>query len=131
MTPIFLVIRLQRSQLERWLLREPSRSPDLSVGMRIRTSHCGTLVLKDLHVPILIFGSVHSRRSFSAGRKSDCGKRIVRRQVRGVDLGPCLDDGEDLRRREVCEGEIVGRGKGEDVAFSFDGFGAKEEGREI
>ena len=51
--------------------------------------------------------------------------------MRGVDLGPCLDDGEDLRRREVCEGEIVGWGKGEYVAFSFDGFGAEEEGGKI
>ena len=51
--------------------------------------------------------------------------------MEGVDFRPHLYDGEDLRGGEVCEGEVVRRGEGEDVAFSCYGGGLKEEVGEV
>lgn len=38
--------------------------------------------------------------------------------MRGVDLGPCVDDGEYLCGGEVGEGKIVRGCKGYDIAFA-------------
>ena len=45
----------------------------------------------------------------------------------GVDLCPGLDDGEDFCGGEVGEGDIVGWGERENVAFSCYRLGAQED----
>lgn len=52
----------------------------------------------------------------------DLRKRRARRQVCGIQLGPCIDDGENLRRLEVGKGQVMRRSKGYDIAFSSHGF---------
>ena len=42
----------------------------------------------------------------------------------GVDLGPGVDDWEDLRGLEVCEGQVVCGSKGNDIAFASHGLSA-------
>lgn len=43
-----------------------------------------------------------------------------------VDIGPGVDDGDDLTGWKVGQGEIMRRGEGKDVAFSSDGLGLQE-----
>jgi len=50
--------------------------------------------------------------------------------VSGVDARPGVDDREDLHRLEVGQSEVVGFGKGQDVAFAGDALGSEEEVRE-
>lgn len=47
--------------------------------------------------------------------------------MRGVNVCPGVDYGDDFGGRQVGEGLVVGGGEGEDVAFADDGFGAEEE----
>jgi hypothetical protein len=42
----------------------------------------------------------------------------------GVDLGPSVDDWEDLRGLEVCEGQVMCRSKGDNIAFASHRLGA-------
>lgn len=49
----------------------------------------------------------------------------------GVDLGPCLNNGQDFSRCEICESFVVGWREGKDVAFSCYGIGAEEKVGEI
>lgn len=51
--------------------------------------------------------------------------------MRGVDLSPCLDYGENLLRVEVGEGDIVRGRECENVAFACDWSCAEKEGRKI
>lgn len=53
------------------------------------------------------------------------------RQVRSVDLGPSIDHRYDLGRGQVGEGEVMGRGEGQDVALAGNGLGLKEARLEI
>lgn len=48
--------------------------------------------------------------------------------MRSINLGPGVDDRHNLGSREIGQSQIVRGGKGEDVAFAYDGFGAEEEG---
>ena len=47
--------------------------------------------------------------------------------MRRVYARPSVNDGEDLNRLEVGQGEVVGFGEGQDVAFASDAFGPKQE----
>lgn len=54
------------------------------------------------------------------GRLRNIGKDRLGGQVGSVDLGPGVDDGENLRRLKVCEGQVVRRGESDDIAFASD-----------
>ena len=41
-------------------------------------------------------------------RCGECGEGRIRVEMGAVDARPCVDDGEDLRRREVGESLVVG-----------------------
>lgn len=53
-----------------------------------------------------------------SGGSCDFGENGLGRQVGGVDLGPGVDYREDLRGLKVCEGQVVCRSKGNDIAFA-------------
>jgi hypothetical protein len=48
--------------------------------------------------------------------------------MRGIDLRPGVDDRHNLGSRQIGQRQVVCGGKGEDVAFAYDGLGAEEEG---
>lgn len=50
--------------------------------------------------------------------------------MRGVELRPGVDYGEDVGRLEISEGEVMGGGEGNHVAFPCYGFCTEEEGGE-
>ena len=60
----------------------------------------------------------------NSGGSCDFGKNRLGRQMSGVDLGPGVDDWEDLRGLEVCEGQVVCGSKGNDIAFASHGLSA-------
>ena len=60
----------------------------------------------------------------NSGGSCDFGKNRFGRQVGGVNLGPGVDDWENLRGLEVCEGQVVCRSKGNDIAFASHGLSA-------
>ena len=130
LAPVFL----QLLQLQPGLLGHPRRRPYLPVRMRVRAPHRCALVLEDLHVPVLRVGFRDAVGLMAFGgegrRGGDAREGRVGRQVRGVDLCPGVDDGQDLRGGEVGQGEVVRRGEGYHVAFAGDGFRAEEAGRE-
>jgi hypothetical protein len=51
--------------------------------------------------------------------------------VRGIDLYPDVYYGENLSGGKIGEGEVVGGGEGQDVAFACYGGGSEEEVREV
>lgn len=107
-TRVFLSIFKKIDEFGSRLFRQSSRSPDLSMRMRIRTTHCGTFILEDLHPFILlIWGSNIMTWGCKGGRLSNTCQGRWRRQMCGVDLCPCLYDGKNLSRSEVCECEVV------------------------
>lgn len=44
-----------------------------------------------------------------------------------IDLSPGLDDGQDLSRPKVGQGEVVLWGEGDDIALSCHRLGAQEQ----
>lgn len=97
----------------------------MAVRVRVRAAHRSALVLEDLHVPVLLLGlgQVGSGRvGGQSGGRGDGGQRRLGRKVRRIELGPGVDDGGDFCGRQIGQGEVVGCGEGEDVAFSGDGF---------
>lgn len=58
------------------------------------------------------------------GRFCDFGENGLGRQVSSVDLSPGVDDREDFRGLEVCEGQVVCRREGNDIAFASHRLGA-------
>jgi hypothetical protein len=100
------------------------------VGVGIRAAHRSALVLEDLHVPILLLrlGQVgNGGVGRQCGRRSHCGQRRLGRQMGRVDLGPCVNDRDDLGWRQVCQGEVMGRGKGQNIAFARYRFRLEKE----
>ena len=57
----------------------------------------------------------------------DFGQRVLRGEVRCVDTGPGVDDGEGLGRRHVRQGKVVLWRESQDVALALDSLGTKEE----
>ena len=110
------------------LLGHRGRRPDLAVGVRIRASHGGALVLEDLHVSVLVprDGCVVAREGqlelLDAGVEGVGGGDVV-----GVDARPVLDDGENLGAGHVGKGEVVLGGEGEDVADALYTFSPEEK----
>jgi len=51
--------------------------------------------------------------------------------MRGIDLCPGLDHGQDFSGRKIRKGEVVGGREGKDIAFSCDGLSAQEDIREV
>ena len=51
--------------------------------------------------------------------------------MRGIDVGPSIDDGDDLCGRQVGQSEIMGCGEGEDVAFAGDRLCSQEQRLEV
>ena len=102
--------------------------------MRVRTTHGGTLVLEDLHISVLLLGlgqTDHGGAGWQGGGRGDGSQRRVGRQVRGIDVGPSIDDGDDLCGRQVGQSEIMGCGEGEDVAFAGDRLCSQEQRLEV
>lgn len=58
------------------------------------------------------------------GRLCDVGENGLRRQVSSVNLSPGVDDREDFRGLEVCEGQVVCRRESNNIAFASHRLGA-------
>ena len=134
LTSAFATILFQLFQFHGRLLGQRAGRPNLSVRVRVRTTHRGTFILEDLHIPVLLLGLGQAgcgRVGWQGGGRGDRSQRRVGRQVRRIDLGPGIDDGDDLRGRQVGQGEIMGCGEGEDVAFAGDGLCSQEQRLEL
>jgi len=79
--------------------------------------------------PAVLRGGFFDGEGYAGGFEG--GERIRRGEMGGVDCGPGFYDREDFAGGEIGEGEVVGWGEGEDVAFSCYGLGAKEGGGEV
>lgn len=75
--------------------------------MRVGAAHRGAFVLEDLHVTILGIWCGDTVVIMAGWWECCWGRNLceggVGREVGGVDLGPCLDNGQYLCRREVGE----------------------------
>lgn len=98
--------------------------------MRIGAAHCGALVLEDLHVAVLSIWDgdtvVIMAIWWECCRGCNLCEEGVGREVRGVDLSPCVDNGQYLYGREVGESQVVRGCKGYDIAFAGDGLCAEK-----
>ncbi len=84
--------------------REAGGGPDLAVGVRVRATHGGPLVLEYLHVCILRIRLGDRRRDM--GRR-DLGKWVGGGEVGRVDGGPCFHHREDFSGGHVGESNVV------------------------
>lgn len=111
------------------LLRQGAGGPDLAVRMGVGAAHGSTLVLEDLHVPVLLLGLGETGvrcSGLDVGRGRILSQWRLGRQVRSIDLSPCVDHRDNLDRGQVGEGEVVRGGEGQDVALASNGFGLEE-----
>jgi hypothetical protein len=95
------------------------------VRVWVRAAHCWAFIFEDLHV-LELLGGLGIAVGDGAMSVSVPLERECRRQMRGVQLCPLREDGEDLNGGHVRERDVMGWVEAYNVTFSSDGFGAKE-----
>ncbi len=100
-TSVLLAVPTELLQLCRGLLWQCAGGPDLAVRVGVGAAHGGTLVLKNLHIPVLLLGLGDAGvgcRGLDVGWARILSQRGLGRQMRSIDLGPGVDYGYNLGR---------------------------------
>lgn len=100
-TAMLLAVPAELLQLCRGLFWQCAGGPDLAMRVGVGAAHGGTLVLKNLHIPVLLLGLGDAGvgcRGLDVGWARILSQRGLGRQMRSIDLGPSVDYGYDLGR---------------------------------
>ena len=124
-TTVLAAVLSQLLQFQCWFFGKGTCYPYLAVRVRVRASHGGAFVLKNLHIAVL-FRWLWKQRGRGDMRRFRCRsnghERRGRCEMRCINLGPDMNDGSNLGWRQVCKREIMARRECQDIAYPRDGL---------